>query len=48
MEISVITTSGGLTSLRTHTLETWVQLIPALIWDMDLLLVKCAVIPEAK
>lgn len=37
------------TSLPTHTRwETWIQLIPALIWDMDLLLVKCAVIPEAK
>lgn len=40
---------GWLTSLLSaHTPGTWIQLIPALIWDMDLLLVKCAVIPKAK
>lgn len=40
---------GALTSLLcAYTLGTWIPLIPALIWDMDLLLVKRAVIPEAK
>lgn len=49
MEISVLNHIGGLTSLlSTHTLGTWIQLIPALISDLNLSLVKWAVIPEAK
>lgn len=51
MEISAITTSGGgggSLHFARRTLGARIQLSRALMWDTDLLLVKCAVIPEAK
>lgn len=39
---------GGSLHFTRRTLGTRIQLSRALMWDTDLLLVKCAVIPEAK